>query len=73
MHSFSIYRALNLNKTCVCKTQNNVSLVLFDAVAEIAAQIKRVSSLEAITELCVHRGVTVAFSFFFLIILLKIL
>ena len=54
----------------VCETQNNFRLVFFFvAVVEIAAQIKLVSSLEAITELRVHRSSTVAFSFDFLLFL----
>ena len=35
----------------VCKTQNNCRLVFFVAVADIAAQIRHVNSLEAITDL----------------------
>ena len=66
LHFLSIYRGLNLIKTCVC-----LGLFFFVAVIEFAAQIERVSSLEAITKLRVHRSVTVAFSSLLFIILLK--
>ena len=72
---FCIALFLNLlsfrnNKTFLfgCKTQNNFRLAFFVTVVEIAVQIKH-----AITELHVHRGVTVAFSSFIFIILLRIL
>jgi len=59
IRNFCIVLFLNL-----LSFQNNFRLVFFFAVIEIEAQIKHMSSLEAITELPVHRGVTVAFSFF---------